>query len=262
MKHTLKRILLLTLAFCMLLPFAACTPPDTQDTDTQGTTQAPDSTDPETETETDPEPDSETETDAPPEQGEIDYYPGMTYVKEEKEISVEGFDAQKVGQAVDGTEHGVATLLSVNFDDGDKTADGKIAYRDAGLATIIDGQMHFIHDGKKYGNGWSTWSPTVPASVKENLQIQLSLDIKSFASNPAATGTHTWISTFIGCYVSNYSGKIPDAPGDGLWFYFSQNDVITVIGGTGGGWPAGFASVKIPKGFADMQHVDIVCTEN
>ena len=262
MKHTLKRILLLTLAFCMLLPFAACTPPDTQDTDTQGTTQAPDSTDPVTETETDPEPDSETETDAPPEQGEIDYYPGMTYVKEEKKISVEGFDAQKVGQAVDGTEHGVATLLSVNFDDGDKTADGKIAYRDAGLATIIDGQMHFIHDGEKYGNGWSTWSPTVPASVKENLQIQLSLDIKSFASNPAATGTHTWISTFIGCYVSNYSGKIPDAPGDGLWFSFSQNDVITVIGGTGGGWPAGFASVKIPKGFADMQHVDIVCTEN
>ncbi len=258
MKHTLQRIFLLMLAFCLVLPFSACTPPDPQGTDTQGTTQAPDSTQPDSES----LPESKTETDTPPEQGEIDYYPGMTYVKEEKEISVDGFDTQKLGQVVDGTEQGVASLLSINFDDGDKTADGKIAYRDANHAAIIDGQMHFIHDGEKFGSGWSTWSPTVPASVKQSHQIQLSLDIKSFAPNAQQTGTHTWISTFIGCYVSNYSGKIPDTPGDGLWFSFSQNDVITVIGGTGGGWPAGFASVKIPKGFADMQHVDIVCTEN
>ncbi|MBQ7378048.1 MAG: hypothetical protein IJW70_00030 [Clostridia bacterium] len=253
MKHTLQRMLLLMLAFCIVLPLAACTPPDAQDTDTQGTTQAPENTDSES------LPESET---TPPEQGEIDYYPGMTYVKEEKEISVEGFDTAKLGQAVDGTEQGVASLLSANFDDGDKTAGGKIAYRDANHAAIIDGQMYFIHDGEKFGNGWSTWSPVVPASVKENHQIQLSLDIKSFAPNAAETGNHTWISTFIGCYVSNYSGKIPDAPGDGLWFSFSENDVITVIGGTSGGWPTGFTSVKIPRGFADMQHVDIVCTEN
>ena len=258
----MKRIklspLFLCLALCILLPLAACTvQPNTelpgsseqvQDTqDTQSTdTAAP----------------SDSETQTQPEQGKIDYYPGMSYVKEEKEIAVEGFDTSLLGSVVSTDQKGVTTLLSANFDNGDKTADDKIAYRDANHAAIIDGKLHFIHDGEKFGTGWSTWSPTVPASIKEYHQVQLSLDIKSFAPYADSTGTHTWISTFIGCYVSNYSGKIPDAPGDGLWFSFSENDVITVIGGTSGGWPAGFASVKIPRGFADMQHVDIVCTEN
>ena len=258
----MKRIklspLFLCLALCILLPLAACTvQPNTelpgsseqvQDTqDTQSTdTAAP----------------SDSETQTQPEQGKIDYYPGMSYVKEEKEIAVEGFDTSLLGSVVSTDQKGVTTLLSANFDNGDKTADDKIAYRDANHAAIIDGKLHFIHDGEKFGTGWSTWSPTVPASIKEYHQVQLSLDIKSFAPYADSTGTHTWISTFIGCYVSNYSGKIPDAPGDGLWFSFSQNDVITVIGGNAGGWPAGFASVKIPVGFSEMQHVDIVCTEN
>ena len=186
----------------------------------------------------------------------------MSYIKNETQIAVEGFDTALLGQVVSADTHGVATLLDINFDDGDKTAGGKIAYRDQSLATVMDGQMHFIHDGEKYGKGWSTWTPLAPASVKDYHQVQLSLDIKSFTPNAESTGTHTWISTFIGCYVSNYSGKIPDTPGDGLWFSFSENDVITVIGGTGGGWPAGFTSVKIPQGFSEMQHVDVVCTED
>ena len=253
MKKSLLRLTLMLLCLC-LLPLAACTPaqgpeqPDAEST----TTQAPDPLTPESESE------SETE----PVEGEIDYYPGMSYVKEEKEISVAGFDTQKLGQVVSASDRGVVSLLSANFNDGDKTADGKLAYRDAGLATVRDGALHFMFNGESYPGGWSTFSPAVQASVKDHHQVQLSLNIASFAPNAASTGTHTWISTFVGCYVSNYSGKIPDAPGDGLWFSFSENDVITVIGGTGGGWPAGFASVKIPRGFADMQHVDIVCTEN
>ena len=248
MKRNLRTPLLLVLALCMLLPFAACkeqpTPPATEET-----TQAGESSQETQETST-TEDTQETEavTDAPA-QGEIDYYPGMTYVKEEVKIAVDGFDSSLLGTVADAGQKGVATLLDANFDNGDKTADGKIAYRDQNLATIMDGQLHFIHDGKDYGKGWSTWSPIVPASVKENRQVQLSLDLKSFTPHADSTGTHTWISTFIGCYVSNYSGKIPDSPGDGLWFSFSGNDVITVIGGDAGGWPAGFASVKIPRGF-------------
>lgn len=256
MKRSVLRLFLLTLALCTLLPLAACTtttPPDQLPSDT---TENPDSGDVTT------VPDSESGSDTDVADGPVDYYPGMSYVKEEQEISVEGFDTSKLGQVVSADEVGVATLFSANFDDSDKTAGDKIAYRDQNHAAVIDGQMYFIHDGEKFGNGWSTWSPIVPASVKTNHQIQLSLDIKSFAPNAAETGAHTWVSTFIGCYVSNYSTKIPDTPGDGLWFSFSENDVITVIGGTSGGWPAGFASVKIPKGFGEMQHVDVVCTEN
>lgn len=266
MKHTLHRLVLLFLSLCLLISFASCISfPEKKPTESVEQT-APDTEQSETETETETEAETETETEtekeSEPIQGEIDYYPGMSYIKEEKEISVDGFDTTKLGQAVSAQDKGVSTLLSVNFDDGDKTADGKISYRDPNHAAIIDGQMYFIHDGQNFGTGWSTWTPLVPASVKKYHQVQLSLDIKSFAPNAQSTGTFTWISTFIGCYVSNYSGKIPDAPGDGLWFSFSQNDVITVIGGTSGGWPAGFASVRIPKGFADMQHVDVVCTEN
>ena len=259
MKHLTYRVLTLVLALCLLIPLAACTtqPTDELPTEAPGTT-APEQTEGSTDTL-----ETETETEAEVLQpGKNAYHPGMTYVKTETEISVQGFDTALLGQVVDADTHGVATLLDVNFDDGDKTAGGKIAYRDQNHAAIIDGQMYFIHDGKSFGSGWSTWTPLAPASVKDYHQVQLSLDIKSFAPGAASTGTHTWISTFIGCYVSNYSGKIPDSPGDGLWFSFSENDVITVIGGTGGGWPAGFASVKIPKGFAEMQHVDIVCTED
>lgn len=259
MKHLTYRALTLVLALCLLIPLTACTtqPTDELPTEAPGTT-APEQTEGSTDTL-----ETETETEAEVLQpGKNAYHPGMTYVKTETEISVQGFDTALLGQVVDADTHGVATLLDVNFDDGDKTAGGKIAYRDQNHAAIIDGQMYFIHDGKSFGSGWSTWTPLAPASVKDYHQVQLSLDIKSFAPGAASTGTHTWISTFIGCYVSNYSGKIPDSPGDGLWFSFSENDVITVIGGTGGGWPAGFASVKIPKGFTEMQHVDIVCTED
>lgn len=255
MKRFISRLLPLLLVCSTLLTLAACftTPPEMPDGTTAGDTTAPDS-----QTETDSA--SESETDVV--DGPVNYYPGMTYVKEEVKISVDGYDTAKIGQVAGADETGVATLFSANFDDGDKTAGGKIAYRDQNNAAVIDGQMYFIHDGEKFGKGWSTWSPVVPASIKTNHQIQLSLDIKSFFPYPESTGTHTWVSTFIGCYVSNYSSKIPDSPGDGLWFSFSGNDVITVIGGTQGGWPAGFASVKIPNGFNDMQHVDVVCTEN
>ena len=255
------KLIPIMLCICMLLPLVACTPvsENSDPSESEGSsvheadTSSPDSGS---------ESKSESESETTPAEGEIDYYPGMSYVKEEKEISVAGFDTQKLGQVASTLDRGVISLLCANFDDGDKTADGKLAFRDASLATVKDGALHFMYDGQGYPGGWSTFSPLAPASVKDNHQVQLSMDIASFAPNASSTGTHTWISTFIGCYVSNYSGKIPDAPGDGLWFSFSENDVITVIGGTGGGWPAGFASVKIPRGFADMQHVDIVCTEN
>lgn len=257
MKHPISKLLLFMLALCLLLPLAACfnTVPPTPTPD--NTEEQPTDTPTQGEVTTKEEDTTAQDVDLP-----IDYYPGMTYVKEEKEISVQGFDTTKLGQAVSAGDKGVATLLSVNFDDGDKTADNKIAYRDQNLAQIMDGQLHFTHDGTGYIRKWSTWSPLAPASVRDNHQVQLSLDIKSFAPNAQDSGTYTWVSTFIGCYVSNYSDKIPDSPGDGLWFSFSGNDVITVIGGNTGGWPAGFASVKIPKGFDQMQHVDIVCTED
>ena len=255
------KLIPIMLCLCMLLPLAACTPvpPDSDPSESEGSSvQEADTSSPDSGSESE----SESESETTPAAGEIDYYPGMSYIKEEKEISVAGFDTQKLGQIASASDQGVALLLSANFNNGDKTADGKLAFRDASLATVKDGALYFMYDGQGYPGGWSTFAPLVPASVKDNHQVQLSMDIASFAPNADSTGTHTWISTFIGCYVSNYSGKIPDAPGDGLWFSFSENDVITVIGGTGGGWPAGFASVKIPRGFADMQHVDIVCTEN
>ena len=260
-----RSVLLLILSLCLSLPLASCTtqPDSGIPTDSEPSTNAPAETQtPSDQTEQPQQTTADTDAATPPEQGEIDYYPGMSYVKQETQIDTKGFDTSLLGTVASADQTGVKTLLDVNFDDGDKSADGKIAYRDQSLATVMDGQLHFIHDGKDYGKGWSTWSPIVPASVRDNHQVQLSLDIKSFTPHADTTGTHTWISTFIGCYVSNYSGKIPDAPGDGLWFSFSENDVITVIGGTGGGWPAGFASVKIPQGFGEMQHVDIVCTEH
>ena len=96
MKRNLRTPLLLVLALCMLLPFAACeqqpTPPATDESTQTGEssqeTQAPPTTE---DTQ-----DTETQTDAPV-QGEIDYYPGMTYVKEETQIAIEGFDTSLTG---------------------------------------------------------------------------------------------------------------------------------------------------------------------
>lgn len=195
------------------------------------------------------------ETESPTEE------PKVRYTVTETTVNIKGISDNKIGSVMQNGEDGVKTLFSANYDDGDKTVGSKVGYRDSSLATVIDGQLYFPHDGTQFKKIWSVWSPLTDASVKDYRQVQLSMDMKSF--RPANDNeVNSWTSTYIGCYVSNYSSTIPNSPGDGLWFSFAPEGEITVLGGNENSWPAGFAKVKIPQGFGDMQHIDIICTED
>ena len=109
MKRIKHSTLLLVLALCLLLPLVACvTSPDT--TPSTESEQAS-SAQADTQTETEPQTESLTQTETePPEQAEIDYYPGMSYVKTETQIAVDGFDTALLGQVIGADTKGHAAL--------------------------------------------------------------------------------------------------------------------------------------------------------
>ena len=213
------------------------------------------------------ETESETESGSLPEEnttgGSIDEpkdEPKVNYIVKETTVKTEGYDLSKKGSIMSEDETGVKSLFFADYEDGDKTVGGEASFRDANVAAVKDGMLYFPHDGQDFLGNWSTWSPVVGASVKDYIQVQFSADMKSF--RPNSSETNSWTSTFIGCYVSDYANKIPDTPGDGLWFTFTPENEITILGGNDNGWPAGFAKVQIEQGFGEMRHIDIVCTED
>ena len=98
MKRLIHSLRLIALTLCLLLSLIACTVQPGQELldSAQTDTSAP----AETGSSADSEAPSESQTDAPV-SGEIDYYPGMSYVKTETLIAVEGFDTALLGQVVD-----------------------------------------------------------------------------------------------------------------------------------------------------------------
>ena len=167
--------------------------------------------------------------------------PKVNYIVKETTVKTEGYDLSKKGSIMSVDETGVKSLFFADYEDGDKTVGGEASFRDANVAAVKDGMLYFPHDGQDFLGNWSTWSPVVGASVKDYIQVQFSADMKSF--RPNSSETNSWTSTFIGCYVSDYANKIPDTPGDGLWFTFTPENEITILGGNDNGWPAGFAKV-------------------
>ena len=79
-----------------------------------------------------------------------------------------------------------------------------------------------------------------------------------------ARGSGAWMTATWGCYVSNYAGKIPDGPGDGLWLSFNpMANLIRVYHPDAPSWPAAWGEIPVETGMlGGMIHTDIVCCDD
>ena len=267
MEDMMKKRVFLTvlLSLLMLLPLVlqSCTgqPADTTDKVTETEAQT-------TESEKVTETEAETETDA--ETGEKDPEPAkfnagkVEYVKTETDLSVKEFPAENVGKAVKDGDDGVVRVFYSDFSDGDPMCDGKAVPRDAGAAGVVDGVMYIPYSDSAenhFSGGWTTWGPDVNVSYSENKQSQLSADLFFHSGSNGA-----WFCGYVGCYVNDFTFKIPDNPGDGIWLSFNELDnkiYVYAADNANWKWPAGNTSVTVePSLMSGDTHLDVVCTED
>ena len=164
----------------------------------------------------------------------------------------------KLGQIMKEGDDGVINTFHADFADNDADCGGKAVVRSAGSSECVDGVLYSPYDANSStltGGGWTTWAPNPSSSVKDYKQAQLSVDWSIVSAGEGA-----WLNAMWGCYVSNYTYKIPDGPGDGLWISFCPaGNKITIYHPEVNSWPAGWADVPVEEGMLNgKHHVDIV----
>ena len=164
----------------------------------------------------------------------------------------------KLGQIMHQGDEGVISTFYADFSDNDPTCNGKAAVRSSGSSDCREGILYTPFDANSAtltGGSWTTWAPNPASSVKDYKQAQLSVDWTIISAGGGA-----WLNAMWGCYVSNYTYKIPDGPGDGLWISFSPaGNKITVYHPEEASWPAGWADVPVEEGLLNgKHHLDIV----
>ena len=277
MKNTTKKrlisLLCPLLVLCMLIGCAPTKQPSadsTQDSTAPGQTTVEDNTEGATENTTEQTTDAPTE---PPVEG-----PGwvqdtgkfndgiVDYEKEEVTEIIDAYPDDKIGQLMKPGDTGVLNTFHADFEDNDPTCGGGASFRQPGsLSATLPGNVD-CRDGVLYvpfdansatltGTDWNTWSPNVSSSVKDYKQSQLSMDWTI-----VSVGDGAWLNPIWGCYVSNYAGKIPDGPGDGLWIAFNAaGSRIQIYHPDKACWPAAWASVPLEQGMlSGKHHVDII----
>lgn len=275
--RNLLRLVILLLCFSLLLPIlltaiscsrhadnetSTTTSPGTV-TDTDPSTNQPESSDTDTEVRTEPgasgsENDSGTN---PPEpirfnEGRVDY------TSEKKTIVYDAFDEIGRNRIMKADMTGVVTLFDENFSDGDPNCNGKATSRSAGATGVVDGRLCVPYNGSDgVGGSWTTWCPEVNTNFDEFSQIQLSANLE------VAGGSAVTASGLIGCYVSNYTFSIADHSTDGIWFSFiSQKDQIAVLASDEDHWGwgrGGNAVIQLESGALSGQfRLDLICTDD
>ena len=263
-RKAMLALLALLVAGLMLCGLTACdkgnTPADTT-ADTTASTEAP--TDPVTETPTEEittEEVTEAETELKGwEQDTGKFNDGIViYEKKEESQLVENYPAEKVGQLMSQGQTGVIHSFHGDFEDGDPTCGGSAALLRPSDGACVDGVMYVPYretSENLLGGFWTTWSPSVSASVKTFRQAQLSVEWTLHTAHDRA-----WSSAMWGCYVSSAPNKIPDSPGDGLWLSFNAiSDRIHIYHPDNATWPGAWTAVQLEEGLLAGKHrVDIL----
>ncbi len=184
----------------------------------------------------------------------------VTYVKEVETTILDVYPEDKLGSIM--TEgKGVNVLFKTDFSDGDPAVGDAAVARDNSTTKIVDGVFYMPYDENSDDllakDGWTTWSIATPASVKTNKQVQLGLDWEI-----VSRGNGAWMTAIWGCYVSNYAGKIPDGPGDGLWISFNAAaNKLSIYHPDQASWPEGCVDLPMEKGLLDGKiKTHIVCS--
>lgn len=164
----------------------------------------------------------------------------------------------KVGQLMNKGDAGVINTFHADFEDNDASCGGKATVREAGASECRDGVLYAPFDANSAtltGSNWTTWAPNPSSSVESYKQVQLSVDWTIVTAYDRA-----WSSAMWGCYVSNYSSKIPDSPGDGLWLSFNaQGNKIHIYHPDDATWPTAWTAVPVAEGLLSGKHrVDII----
>ncbi len=185
----------------------------------------------------------------------------VTYEKLVETELIAAYPDDKVGKAMKPGDSGVNTLFSADFNSGDATVDGNAAPRDGSSAFVANGNLYIPYSGNpnfpQGSGGWTTWGPNPAANVKTYKQVQLSVDWDVLSTGRGAHESGVW-----GCYVSDYTFKIPDNPGDGLWLSINEKaSAVIVYHPDKASWAAGWATIPVEEGLlAGKHHLNIVCT--
>ncbi|MBR4255836.1 MAG: hypothetical protein IKQ18_01630, partial [Clostridia bacterium] len=258
MKKKALIAILISVFTLMPLILQSCTGQPAVTTSAETVTETEAKTETGTETGTEPEA-TETEPSEPRfNEGKVEY------VKTTTDLTVKEFPAENVGKPVKEGDDGVIAAFKTDFSDGDPTCGGKAIPREAGVAGVIDGKMYvpFSADSSTHlSGGWTTWGPDVNVSYTDNKQSQLSADLKFHSANDGA-----WFCGFVGCFVSNFTFKIPDGPGDGVWLSFNDKEgriYVYAADGANWKWPTGNTFVTVDSSLISGDtHLDVICTED
>lgn len=208
--------------------------------------------------------DPATVTDAETEDPHInDFNYGIVkYEKTVTDLSVKEFPDENVGKPVKDGDDGVITVFGSDFSDGDPACGGKAIPRDSGSAGVIDGKLYvpYSADSETHlSGGWTTWVPDVNTSFSECKQVQLSSNLRFHTANNGA-----WFCGYVGCFVENYLGKIPDNPGDGVWISFNgleKRIYVYAADNAGWKWPTANTFVPVDDSLINGDtKLDVVCT--
>lgn len=225
-------------------------------------TTAPETTGKAPETDEVPSTSAETEAETEDPHAGVFNYGKVKYEVTETGTRIAPYPDDMVGKVAEQGADGVVTLFSSDFSDGDQNCGGKAVSRTDNSAGVVDGVMYipFSDSAPNHISGaWTTWAPDVNVSYGEYKQSVLSTNVTFYS----ASG-NPWMSGFIGCFVSDYTFKIPDGPGDGVWLSFNeQANTINVFAAdyTHWAWPTGNASVPVdPSLMSGKVKLDVVCT--
>lgn len=158
----------------------------------------------------------------------------------------------QIGKLMSAGQEGVLHTFHADFEDNDASCGGEAAVRSAGSSVCEDGVLR-----TPAGGGWTTWGPHPSSSIKEYKQAQVSMDWEIISG-----GNGAWLNPTWGCYVSQYTFKIPDGAGDGLWISFdSSANALRVYHPDKPSWPAAWGTIPLETGIlSGKHHVDIVTT--
>ena len=168
----------------------------------------------------------------------------------------------KLGQLMEPGQEGVINTFHADFSDNDPSCGGNATVRSAGATDCRDGVLYSPFDANSAtltGGAWTTWGPNPSSSVKNYKQAQLSVDWSIVSA-----GNGAWLNAMWGCYVSNYTYKIPDGPGDGLWISFNPaGSKVQIYHPDENTWPAAWAAVELEAGMLNgKHHVDIITSSD
>ena len=207
---------------------------------------------------------TETETEAETEEPDPGRFNAgkVVYEKTATDTVIKEYPDDLIGKAPKKDGDGIVVLFSNDFSDDDPTCGGTAVPRAADSAGVTGGKLYVPYSATSadhFSGGWTTWAPDVGVSYEENKQSALSAKLRFHSASEGA-----WFCGYVGCFVNDYTFKIPDNPGDGVWLSFNELQgrvYVYAADGENWKWPTANTSVAVDKTLMEGEtELDVICT--